>query len=113
MRLSTRLSRPYPQQTRLRLQPPPVPGGPTSPPPANEAASDAARAVAEIVEVSWAVRVRVVALMPVAPSPSMYALTLVAISLVVLAPAPLRAPPNAPPPAIAAEPASTLASMVW
>ncbi len=83
---------------------------PAEPPPAIP--SDAAPASALMVEVSRAVRDALVALIPVAPSPSMNALTRVATLLVVSTPEPLAAIPALPPTAIAAEPAPTPALIV-
>src|SRR3954452_10644729 len=75
-------------------------------------ATDAVFAV--IFDVSRADSRMLPAVIPVAavPSPSIVALTLAAIWFVVVAPAPAAAKPYRPP-AIATEPATTRASIVW
>ena len=76
-----------------------------------DAAIDAAPAIERMLEPSSAVTSMRDALIPVAPSPSMNALTAVAILFSTKTPAPLTLTP-APPPESATAPATTIASMV-
>ena len=80
--------------------------------PPKAAAMDAAPASALIVDESVAVRTAELTSMPVPLSPSINALTKVAILLSVTTPEPLAATPVVPPPATAAEPAPTPAVML-
>ena len=80
--------------------------------PAKAAAMDAAPASALMVDESCAVREANLTSMPVPLSPSINALTKVAIRLSVTTPEPLAATPPVPPPATAAEPAPTPAVML-
>ena len=78
-----------------------------------ETAMEAALVVASMDEVSVAFTVMSPATRIPSPMvPSMNALTVAAMVLVVLTPVPARATPIRPP-AMATDPASTLASMVW
>ena len=70
--------------------------------------SEAPTVIAVIEDVSSAVIATLFALIPLVPSPSMYAFTRVPILLVVAAPAPLTATPT-PPPVAAALPAAVTA----
>ena len=65
-----------------------------------------------MIELSSAVMLMWSAWMPLAPSPSMNALTRVLMRLVVSTPEPLAPTPTPPPPPIATEPANTVAPMV-
>ena len=83
----------------------------TPAPPATDAAIEVAPTPDNILDESLAVRVMLSACTPVAPSPSMAAVTVTAMRFTALAPAPLKANPAPTPPVTAAEPAKTTASM--
>ena len=98
--------------TRLKARESPIATDTPALPP-TDPATEAAPAMLFIVDESFATRVILFALIPVAPSPFIKDRTSVAILFSAYTPAPLIATPALPPPARATAPAITMESMLW